>query len=178
MGTTVVNGSNFTGLSSATTINGESICRVVVPFSANAQLKLYGSYPLPGSFRLSGTYQNTAGPAIFADFPATNAAIAPSLGRNLSAGAAATATVPLIVPQTMFEDRRKQLDLRVTRIFSMGGTRKLEATVDVYNVLNASDVIQSNTSYGPTWLVPINNAYAGGAILTGRLVEFGGRFTF
>lgn len=178
VGTTVVNGSNFTGLSSATTINGESICRVVVPFSANAQLKLYGSYPLPGSFRLSGTYQNTAGPAIFADFPATNAAIAPSLGRNLSAGAAATATVPLIVPQTMFEDRRKQLDLRVTRIFSMGGTRKLEATVDVYNVLNASDVIQSNTSYGPTWLVPINNAYAGGAILTGRLVEFGGRFTF
>jgi len=175
---TVANGTDFVGLSSATTIDGQSVCRVVVPWSANAQLKLYGSYPLPYSFRVSGTFQNTAGPAIFADFPATNAQIAPSLGRSLAAGERATVTVPLIVPQTVFEDRRKQLDLRFTRIFSVGGNRRLEASVDVYNVLNASDVNQSNTSYGPTWLTPINNTYAGGASLTGRLVEFGGRLTF
>jgi hypothetical protein len=178
VGTTTTAGNNFMGLHSATTIDGQPICRTVIPFSAQAQVKLYGSYPLPGDFRVSGTYQNTAGPAIFADYPATNAQIAPSLGRNLSAGERATATVPLIAPQTMFESRRKQLDLRVTKIFAVGGSRRLEASVDVYNVFNASDVIQSNTSYGPTWLQPINNAYAGGAILTGRLVEFGGRLTF
>lgn len=178
VGTAVTGGNNFVGGSSATTINGQSICRTVIPFSAQAQLKLYGSFPLPGDLRVSGTYQNTSGPANFADYPATNAVIAPSLGRNLAAGARATATVPLIVPQTRFEDRRKQLDLRLTKVLPVGGKRRLEANLDIYNVFNASDVNQSNNSYGPRWLLPLNNAYAGGAVLTGRLIEFGGRLTF
>ena len=169
---------DFVGLHSATTIDGELICRTVIPYSAQTQMKVYGNYPLPLNFRVSGTFQSTPGPVNFAEFPATNAMIAPSLGRDLAAGARATATVPLIVPQTMFENRRNQLDLRLTKLFSLGGSKRLEASLDVYNVFNANDVIQSNNTYGPTWLQPINNAYAGGAVLTGRLVEFGERLTF
>jgi hypothetical protein len=151
---------------------------VVTPFKANAQLKFYGSYQFPGEIRLSGTFQNTAGRANLADYPATNAVIVPSLGRDLAAGVRGTATVPLIAPQTMFEARRNQLDLRATKLLRLTTKLKLEASVDIYNVFNASDVNLSNNTYGPTWLRPLNDAYSGGAILTGRLVEFSGRLTF
>ena len=60
-------------------------CRVVTPFTANLQFKGYGTYAFPGRVSVSGTFQNFAGPEIQANYPATNAAIAPSLGRNLAA---------------------------------------------------------------------------------------------
>ena len=60
-------------------------CHVVTPFKAQTQVKLNGSYPLPGDFVVSGTFQNLSGPPIEANYPATNAEIAPSLGRNLAA---------------------------------------------------------------------------------------------
>jgi hypothetical protein len=153
-------------------------CRVESPFGASTQVKLYGSYPLPAEFRVSGTYQNTSGRENLANYPAPNALIQPSLGRPLAAGVRATATVPLVVPQTMFESRRNQLDLRVTKLLRFSTKLRLEVSVDVYNVFNASDVNIANSVYGPTWLMPLNDAYSGGAILTGRLVEFGGRLTF
>ena len=152
-------------------------CRVSTPFGAQTQVKLFGSYQLPFDFMVSGTLQNQAGPEILATWTAPNAAIAPSLGRNLaSCGTAAvcngTAAVPLIEPQTMFEDRRTQLDLRFSKFFRFTPTLRLQANVDVYNALNASDVNIVNGVYGPKWLMPVNDAYSGGAILTGRLVEF------
>ena len=58
-----------------------------------------------------------------------NAAIAPSLGRNLSdcaVGAAtcnANRTIELIPPSTLFEPRLQQVDLRFSRVFTLGGTR-------------------------------------------------------
>ena len=77
-------------------------CRVITPFSAQTQLKLFGSYPLPGRVSLSGVVQSLPGPVILANYPAPNSAIVPSLGRNLAAGTRGTATVPLIQPQTRF----------------------------------------------------------------------------
>ena len=91
-------------------------CHVVSPFKAQTQVKLFGSYPLPARFAVSATFQNVAGPEIQANYTASNAEIAPSLGRNLAAcrGAAvctATAMVPLVAPQTLFEKRRTVLDV-------------------------------------------------------------------
>src|SRR4030095_3380553 len=113
-------------------------CRVVTPFSAQTDIKLYGSHPLPLEVGVSATFQNAAGPSIDANYIASNAEIAPSLGRNLGAcrGAAvctATATVPLVAPKTMFEKRRTGLDLRLSKRMQIGGTR-LQANMDVYNV--------------------------------------------
>ena len=158
-------------------------CRVVTPFTAHLQFKGYGTYALPGHITVSGTFQNFAGPEILASFPATNAAIAPSLGRNLAACGTrspcnATATVPLIRPQTMFEDRRTQLDLRLTKRINLGPRMKVDANLDVYNVFNASAVNAVNQTYGPRWLQPVGQAYAGGAIMDGRLVQVGGRLMF
>ena len=88
-------------------------CRVVTPFKALTDLKLNGSYPLPGEFMVAGVFQNVSGPAIGADYAVSTTEIAPSLGRNLAACGTrvvctATATVPLRRPQTEFEDRRTQ----------------------------------------------------------------------
>src|SRR5262245_59131153 len=58
---------------------------VTSPYEANTQIKLHGSYPLPGDFMVSGILQNLPGTPIGANYTATNAQIAPSLGRNLAA---------------------------------------------------------------------------------------------
>src|SRR3979411_92204 len=67
-----------------TTINGQSVCRIVTPFRAQTQGKLNGSLPLKAGFVVSGVYQDLSGPAIEAVWSAPNSAISPSLGRNLS----------------------------------------------------------------------------------------------
>jgi hypothetical protein len=167
---------NLPGLSptpipfSETTINGQKICRGVTPFSANLQIKLNGSYPLPGDFVVSGVFQNVAGPAIIANYTATNAEIRPSLGRNLS-GRAANATVPLIAPNTMFEGRRSQLDLRIGKRFRMGPKSRLQANLDLYNALNGSAILTINNTYGPNWLQPLR-------ILDARLLQISGSVEF
>ncbi|MQA31170.1 MAG: hypothetical protein GEU82_15275 [Luteitalea sp.] len=144
-------------------------CRVVTPFKAQTQIKLNGSYPLPAGFVVSATYQNTSGIPVEANYAASTAEIAPSLGRNL-AGGARTATVPLIAPQTVFEDRLSRLDLRLTRTFQIGRAR-VQANVDFYNALNASSVRVVNTTYGASWRTPAQ-------ILDPRIVQFGGTVTF
>lgn len=144
-------------------------CHVVTPMSATLQVKINGSYPLPSNFMLSGVFQNVAGPNIVATYPAPTAIIAPSLGRNV-AGGARSANVPLIEPQTQFEDRRTQLDLRLSRMFSIGKSR-LRANLDLYNVLNANSILAINTTYGSLWRRPTS-------VLDGRLIEFSGQLTF
>jgi hypothetical protein len=165
----------------ATTINGKQICRLVRPFSAQTQVKVHGSYTLPGDVVVSGILQNLPGAAILADYPALNSVIAPSLGRNLAACGTrvvctATATVPLIVPYTEFEPRRTQLDLRIGKVVRVGRTR-LQANVDVYNVLNDSAILNANRNFGPRWRTPLSTG-VGSGFLEGRLVQFSGQATF
>ncbi len=159
-------------------------CHIVTPFKALTQIKLNGSYPLPHDFVVSGVFQNLPGPQYLAEYAATTAEILPSLGRNLAAcGArvvcAATATVPLIVPQTHFEGRITRLDLRLTKGVSVGPKLRLQANVDVYNVLNASSVLDltanqggiGSNAYGTRWRIPT-------LILEGRIIQFSTRLTF
>ena len=157
-------------------------CRVATPFKAQTQIKLYGAYPLPGDFVVSGTFQNVAGPEIQANYVASNAEIAPSLGRNLAAcrGAAvctATATVPLVAPQTLFESRRTTVDVRLSKRMNLGANRRLQANVDIYNLFGVSSVLSLNNTYGPRWQFPIGLA-GSEPLLWGRMVQFGGQFTF
>jgi hypothetical protein len=162
-------------------------CHIVTPVSAQTQVKLFGSNPMWAGVVVSGTLQNVPGPEIIASYPAPNSAVAPSLGRDLAAcggraGCTATTSVPLIRPQTMFDGRRTQLDIRVSKGFQLGRRARLQANLDIYNALNGSSVLSLNTTYGPQWMQPAaqttgNNA-GGSAILAGRLVEFGGQLTF
>lgn len=128
-------------------------CHVSPPLSANTQVKLNGSYPLPGDVFVSAVFQNLPGPAYTADYAAPVAAIAPSLGRVLS-GNARTATVPLLAPQTRFEERTSRLDLRVAKSVRVGQRVRVQANLDLYNALNSSSILALTNAYGARWLVP------------------------
>jgi hypothetical protein len=151
-------------------------CRVITPFSATAQVKVHGSYTLPADFVVSGVYQNLAGPQVQANYPAPNSQIAPALGRSLAGCRAgvtctSTASVPLIAPMTLFEARQSQLDLRLSKVLRIGGRGRLQANVDVYNVLNAHSILAVNSTFGSQWRRPTS-------ILDARLVQVGGQFSF
>jgi hypothetical protein len=101
---------------------------------------------------------------------APNAQIAPSLGRNLAAGVNGTATIDLIPFGTVFADRINQVDFRLTKSVKVGCVR-LNPSLDLYNLLNASPILGVNTRFGPSWLTPTQ-------ILPGRLFKFGAQVNF
>jgi len=127
-------------------------------------------YPLPWKLQTSATYQNIAGIPVTASYPATNAQIAPSLGRNLSAGPTATATLALIPANSQFEDRLQQVDLRFSRTFQASKLR-VRGNFDIYNILNETAVLSDNLGYGSQWLTPFQ-------ILPGRLLKFSVQLDF
>jgi len=162
-------------------------CHVVTPFSAQTQLKIFGSYPLPWGLRVSGNWQNSSviftaplntSPAFtvlsgawsWAGYVARNAEIAPSLGRNLAAGVNGTTLVELVEPFTESPERIDQVDLRLVKLVAIRHSR-LELQFDMYNAFNGSTVLAMNTRYGPSWLNPVQ-------VLQGRLVKFGAQLTF
>jgi hypothetical protein len=155
-------------------------CHLVIPFKAQTLVKVHASYPFPGKLVASGVLQNVSGISYGANWNAPNSAIAPSLGRNLAACGtqavcAATATVPLIPYMTVFDPRRTQLDLRLSRLFSVGSTKlRLRADLDVYNVTNSSAILYANQTYGPQWKQPIGSSVVQGFV-DGRLVQLSGR---
>ena len=73
--------------------------------------------------------------------------------------------------QGVFVYNLQQVDLRVSRVFALGGTRRIRPSLDVYNLLNASNVINMNVTYGPNWKDAIQ-------ILSGRLLRIGAQFDF
>ncbi len=140
------------------------------------QVKLLGTYHLPYDVIVSGTFQSVPGAAVSATAVANNAQISPSLGRNLSAGATATASINLIQPNSVFGERINQIDMRFTRVFKVRST-SIRAMVDLYNMANRSTVVTWNNNYGTlagggaTWLTPLG-------ILPARLVKLGVQLDF
>ena len=100
----------------------------------------------------------------------TSAEIAPSLGRQLSSCPAtgactATTSISLLPPNTMFEDRFSQADIRFTKNIRLQKLR-VQGQFDVYNLFNSSAVLAENGTYGSSWLRP-------SSILAARLFKFG-----
>ncbi len=154
----------------------DGFCQVTPPWSAGTQVKFLVVYPLPWGVQTSAIYQTGPGIPITASHVVTNAAIAPSLGRNLAAcgnrlPCTANNEIALIPDQTMFEPRYQQLDLRFSRMFGLAGTARLRGNLDLHNIFNASDVLSLNTRYGDVWQNPI-------AILGGRLLKLSAQFDF
>ena len=145
-----------------------AFCAVTPPFQP--RVKLNGVYPLPWDMQISGLFQSNPGIPITASYVATNAQVQPSLGRALSGGASTVTITNIFQPQTMFEHRINQLDMRLTKNVKVGRAR-VQGQLDVYNVLNASAILGINTRYGPAWLTPTE-------ILGARLVKVGAQLTF
>ena len=177
------NGLDANPLALATPVNRlyprtEAFCHITAPWSAATRFRGLVVYPLPWNLQTSVIYQDIPGIPILASYVATNAQIAPSLGRNLGAcrGAAvcnANVTVDLIPPETMYEDRLRQVDLRFTRSFQTGKYR-IRGNFDIYNVFNASDVLRITDRYATTnnqWLNAVQT-------MGGRLMKFGAQLDF
>ena len=145
-------------------------CRVEPPWSALTQVKLAGAYTLPYDVRVSATFQNLSGPPTTANFTASNALVAPSLGRPLAGGRRTTRFNLMANDTTFLEDRVTQIDFRLSKIFQIGPTR-LEGNFDIYNLFNTNSVLTLNNTFGGQWQRPFG-------VLPGRLMQFGAQLSF
>ena len=79
----------------------------------------------------------------------------------------------LVDPVATYGERMYQVDFRVAKRFTFGRTR-VQAQLDLYNMLNGNFVTSQNTAYGTngeSWLVPQS-------ILAPRLLKFGVQMAF
>jgi hypothetical protein len=163
----------------ASTSRTPEYCRVSTPWSGNTQFKAAVVLPLWWQLQASANYQNLSPIATAANAAISNAAIVPSLGRDLSAcgartGAACTSQVvaDIVLPNTYYlEPRLQQLDLRVSRLFRLAGGGTIQPQVDFFNVFNSSSVLGITTRLGPRFNVP-------SSVLDPRVVKFGVNVSF
>jgi hypothetical protein len=99
-------------------------------------------------------------------YAGTNAEIRPSLGRNLSGRT--TAIFNLVPPNTVYEPRLQQVDIRMSRTFALDAAR-LTANLDLHIAFNASSVLNQTTRWGPAWGNVVQ-------VMGGRLLKLGGEF--
>jgi hypothetical protein len=144
--------------SSVTANNGSPVnpyCREVEPYLTS--IRGLATYTIPRiDLQVSGTWRNDPGEDLAANFVVNNAYILANgtLGRQLSE--AANVTVNLIEPNTLYSDRRNNIDLRVAKIFRFGRTRT-QIGLDIYNLTNTDVVTGFNEAFSPastTWLTP------------------------
>src|SRR5262249_17317405 len=153
-------------------------CKNEPPFNQTLQFKVAANYPLPWwGINAAANVQNLKGAPVLATYTATNAEVRGSLGRALAScrGAAVcngTATVTLFEPNTVFEDRLTQVDIRFSKVLQLRRTR-LRGMFDLYNIFNANDPLGTTTRYTPDnrWLRP-------SSLLGARLFRVSGEITF
>jgi hypothetical protein len=131
-------------------------CKVTPPSSVRRPF--LAVYPLPWDIETSAIFQNSPGVPITASYVITNQQVRNAIGRNLAACPSqavatcnATVRTELIPPNTMFEPRLTQVDVRVSRLFRLPGTTRVRGSLDVYNIFNASSVLSMTPTYGPAW---------------------------
>ena len=168
---------NVPALPATSTVPRNSdFCHVSPPWSSSTQLKFLAVYPLPYDIETSAIVQNSPGIPITASYVITNAQVQSVLGRSLAACPAAgtctqTVRTELIPPNTMFEPRLTQVDLRVSRSFRMMGSARLRGSLDIYNIFNANSVLSMTPTYGASW----RNA---AQVLSPRLLRIGAQLDF
>ena len=151
-------------------------CHNVKGYGANAQVKFNGNIALPGELLVSGVIQNLPGSTITASWAAPNALVAPELGRSLAAcggrtPCTSTATIPLVASNVLFNPRVTRLDLRIGKRFQVTSSKRLQANLDVFNVMNSSYVLGQSNTFGNTWQRPSQT-------MDGRMFQLSANLTF
>jgi hypothetical protein len=132
-------------------------------------VKFSGSYTVPRfDVLVSGTFRSIPGPEIYANYVATNAVVASSLGRTLSGGATSL-PVTIAEPGKIYGERLNQVDMRVGKILRFGRT-KTSLNLDIYNLFNVNTVLTVNNAFA-TWQRPTS-------ILLARFAKIGMQFDF
>jgi hypothetical protein len=129
-------------------------CRVT--FGLLTEMRALSSYVVPKiEMQVAAKFSSRPGQPLAANYAAPNAAVAPSLGRNLS-GNASSVTVNLIPPGLMYGERIDQFDLRLAKVLKHGRSRTVVG-LELYNVLNTHVVLTYNNTFVPggPWLQPL-----------------------
>jgi hypothetical protein len=79
-------------------------------------------------------------------------------------------TVNLVEPGSARLPRWNQVDMSLRRVFTIGRSR-VDGSLDLFNVLNGSTVLDYNRNYGPTLYRPTQ-------ILQGRLLRLSSTLQF
>ena len=143
-------------------------CHVTPAFRPS--FKMFGVFPLLWKTSMSVLYQTIPGQELLASYVARNSEIAPSLGRNLSAGPTATVIIPILLSEETYLDRQHTVDLRFSRTFPLRSGR-LKVGLDVNNLLNNANVWSVTTNYGPQWRKP-------NQMTSGRYVTLNSQYDF
>jgi hypothetical protein len=78
-------------------------------------------------------------------------------------------TVGIIEPNTMYTERRNELDVRIGKVVRAGRYRSV-FSVDLFNALNSDAIVNQNQNFA-SWLRPTE-------VLNARLVKFSIQFDF
>jgi hypothetical protein len=124
---------------------------------------------------ISGTYQDLPGTSasnstgISMSANGAIPAASTTLGRAYSSGPSAR-FFNIVEAGTVYVERMRQLDLRMSKLFRVGPTRT-SLNFDFYNVLNSNSVINENITYGAAWRTPQ-------LILLPRIFKLSAQFDF
>jgi hypothetical protein len=143
-----------------------TFCAYEWGWAGQTQVKLQWAQPIWYEFRAAVAYQNNPGLAQAATLGYTSAQT--TLGRSFSSGS--VAVVSLMAPNTNYEPRYNQFDVRLSRPFHVGRV-KFEPRADVYNLFNSITALGSISGYGSSWLRPTD-------ALGARLAKFGVQVDF
>ena len=150
-------------------------CHFESPFLT--QYKGLASYTLPLGIRVAGTFQSIPGPQIAANtiYNAGNRATATTLSRAFTL---AQANVNVVEPGSFYGDRLNQVDLRVTKIVSVGKAR-VDLNVDFYNAFNSDAVIGENFTFGAFGASPAGPVFRRPlTVIQPMFVKFSARLDF
>jgi hypothetical protein len=136
------------------------------------EFKLAGSYPLPFQFQAGVSLLSYPGLPLTVNWPVPLALLP-----NRSAPVTTLNTtgqlingVPIIAPGTRYLPRWNQLDVHFTRAFKMNRL-SIRPTLEVFNLLNTSVVLNQNQTFGPTLGQPLTT-------LQGRLMKLSALIKF
>ena len=129
------------------------------------QIQGLASYVIPKiDVNIAGTFQNLPGAVVAANANVTNTG---TLGRPF---ASPFRVFSIVQPGELYVERLNQIDMRVSKIFRLSGTRT-NLNFDFYNLLNANSVITENSTYGAAWRTPQS-------ILLPRMFKISAQFDF
>jgi hypothetical protein len=159
-------------------------CHNETPFLT--AVKALASYEIRwGGVRVSASFQNIpVNPPVTAtvNFPTTVAfsptlpSIAAQLGRPFNSGA--TANINVITPNSLYNDRINQLDLKFSKVVKIQSGR-LYLTMDLFNAFNSDAILNQSFAYGSSTVVSPQGVWLRPtSILQARFVKFGARIEF
>ena len=142
------------------TVGDNQNCHAVTPFQTN--LRGTATYTIPKiDVLVSSVFQSRPGPEINANLVVPCSAAAgcsaltwapgstPGRGQTVFLSAGTTTTVNLLPNNSLYGDGFQQFDVKVAKVFRFAGTR-LNAGLDIYNVLNSDAITSYNSTFSPT----------------------------